>query len=50
MIPGQHKVGCITPPSHVPSLPPEQMQIAAGPRCGRTDCTEDIGFTLPGRH
>lgn len=40
------------PPSRVPSLSPEQVQIAAGPRCGCTDCTEAIGFplTLPGRH
>lgn len=52
VIPGQHKDGCITPPSQAPRLSRGQMQTAAGPRCGCTDCAEAISFTLmlPGRH
>jgi len=40
------------PPIPGPHAVPWQMQTAAGPRCGCTDCAEAMGFTLtlPGRH
>lgn len=40
-----------SPPIYVPSLSCRAIQIAAGPRCGCTDCTEAmVLLALPGMH